>query len=291
MKKILVTGGAGFIGSNLCEELVKASENKVVSLDNYSSGLTSNHVDGVTYIAGSTSDIGSLVNFSPDIVYHLGEYARVEQSFHDLDAIRTSNVEGTFAVLEFCKQHGSKIVYAGSSTKFGDNGAGRFQSPYSLSKAANADLVRGFGQWFGLEYAITYFYNAYGPREIKTGKYATLIALFTEKMRLGEDLTVVSPGTQRRYFTHVKDIVSGLILVAEKGLGDNYGIGSNERYSVLEVAELFGGKITMIPERLGNRMEGDLVVAETLDLGWNAKYNLKRYIKTLECNSWECIGG
>ena len=286
MKKILVTGGAGFIGSHLCEELVKSGSNRVISLDNYSTGSEKNHIDRVEYISGSTVDIASHINFAPDIVYHLGEYSRVEQSFDDLELIKESNVTGTFSVLQFCREQNCKLVYAGSSTKFGDNGDGRRQSPYAYSKYVNTELVKCFNDWFDLKYAIVYFYNAYGPREIRTGKYATLISLFAERMRSGLDLTVVSPGHQSRNFTHVKDIVSGLMLVGEKGLGDGFGIGSYKDYSVLEIAKLFGGQISMLPERMGNRMTADLVVDKTLNLGWRAKYSLEEYIHRLRENEW-----
>jgi UDP-glucose 4-epimerase len=219
-KKILVTGGAGFIGSNLIEQLIKDGRYEVYSLDNYFTGKKENHIKGATYIEGHTKHIAKLIDFVPDLVYHLGEYSRVEQSFDDMPLVWEYNKQGTFAVLEFCRKHNIKIIYAGSSTKFGDGGLGRDQSPYAWTKASNTELVRNYGVWFDLKYAITYFYNVYGPREIATGPYATLIALFKEKHKKGEPFTVVAPGTQVRNFTHVDDIVRGLILVGEKGIGD-----------------------------------------------------------------------
>jgi len=286
MKKILITGGAGFIGSNLCEALATDGFNKVVSLDNYSTGSEANHVLGVEYILGETKDIHTLINFSPDIVYHLGEYSRVEQSFDDLETVWDYNKTGTFEVLQFCRKHACKIVYAGSSTKFGDGGLGRSQSPYGWTKASNTELVENFGEWFGLPYAIVYFYNAYGPREIRTGKYATLIALFAEKMRKGEPLTVVSPGEQKRNFTHVSDIISALTLVGEQGYGDEFGIGSPDAYSVLDIAKLFGGQIDMLPERRGNRMTADVITDKTQALGWTAKRSISDWVEELRQNSW-----
>lgn len=285
-KNILVTGGAGFIGSHLCEQLAKDASNRVVSLDNYSTGSEHNHVLNVRYIKGDTKDIHSLVKFSPDIVFHLGEYSRVEQSFEDLKTVWDYNKNGTFEVLQFCRKHACKIVYAGSSTKFGDGGLGRSQSPYGWTKASNTELVENFGHWFGVPYAIVYFYNAYGPREIKIGKYATLIGLFAEKMRLGEALTVVSPGEQKRNFTHVNDIIRALIIVGEQGYGDEFGIGSPESLSVLEIAKLFGGKIEMVPERRGNRMTADVLTDKTKALGWNAQHLVTEYIEELRKLSW-----
>ena len=277
MKKVLVTGGAGFIGSHLCERLHSLNYD-VYSIDNYFTGKKSNHINGVTYIEGSTSNINKLINFKPSIVYHLGEYSRVEQSFEDIDKLWSYNKDGIFAVLQFCRENNSKIVYAGSSTKFGDGGLGRSQSPYAWCKATNSELVKNYGAWFNLNFAIVYFYNVYGPREIAKGKYATLIALFKEKIKNNQKLTVVSPGTQKRNFTHVKDIIEGLIMVGEKGIGDNYGIGSPDTYSVLEIANFFNSPILMIPERPGNRMDAEIDTSKTEALGWKPKWSIKDYL-------------
>lgn len=289
MKKILVTGGAGFIGSHLCERLSLNTSNLLFSLDNYSSGSETNHVSGVEYIKGDTKEIQSLINFKPDIIFHLGEYSRVEQSFNDIEMVWDFNKTGTFEVLQFCRRHTSKLVYAGSSTKFGDGGLGRSQSPYGWTKASNTELVANFGDWFGIPYAIVYFYNVYGPREVRTGKYATLIASFADKMRRGERLTVVSPGVQRRNFTHVNDIIDALIMVGEQGLGDEFGIGNPESFSILEIANLFGGEIEMLPERRGNRMTADVVIEKTQALGWRAQHSVIDYIEELRNSNWENI--
>ncbi len=286
MNKILVTGGAGFIGSNLCQRLTKDSNNMVVSLDNYSTGNKNNHVDNVTYISGETSDISTYIEFSPDYIYHLGEYSRVEQSFSDIEEVWRSNKDGIFSVLQFCRKTGAKIIYAGSSTKFGDGGLGRTQSPYAWTKASNTELVENYGAWFNIPYAITYFYNVYGENEISTGKYATLIAIFNEKMKRGESLTVVSPGTQRRNFTHVEDIVDGLVLVGKNGYGDDFGIGCKESFTVLEIAEMFGGKIKTLPERRGNRMMSDILTSKTEKLGWQPKKSITDYIEECRGIGW-----
>jgi UDP-glucose 4-epimerase len=286
-KRILVTGGAGFVGSHLCERLAKNPDNEVYSLDNYFTGSKANHVENVTYIEGDTADIDNLITFTPDMLYHLGEYSRVEQSFDDIEKVWKYNKDGIFAVLEFVRRAGCKILYAGSSTKFGDGGLGRSASPYAWTKATNTELVMNYGAWFNVPYAITYFYNVYGPREIQTGKYATLIALFKEKMRKGEPLTIVAPGTQKRNFTHIDDIIDGLILVGENGYGDEFGIGSGEAFTIKEVAEMFGGEIEMLPERKGNRMSADVMTAKTEALGWKPKKHLKNYIDELRKNGWK----
>ena len=286
-KQILVTGGAGFVGSHLCERLAQNTSNEVYSLDNYFTGNEANHVDNVTYINGSTKDIDTLVTFSPDMVYHLGEYSRVEQSFDDIEKVWEYNKDGVFRVLEFVRKHGCKILYAGSSTKFGDGGLGRNASPYAWTKASNTELVENYGAWYNVAYAITYFYNVYGPREIQTGKYATLIALFKDKMKNKEVLTVVSPGTQKRNFTHIDDIIDGLVLVGENGYGNEFGIGSEEAFNILEVAQMYSGEIKMLPERRGNRMTAEVVSDKTKALGWKPKRKLEDYIKESEQNEWK----
>jgi UDP-glucose 4-epimerase len=279
---ILVTGGAGFIGSHLCERLAKNDSNKIFSVDNYSTGSSNNHVDNVTYIKGDTVNLEELIDFTPNFIYHLGEYSRVEQSFDDIEKVWRSNKDGIFSVLQLAKKIGAKLIYAGSSTKFGDGGLGRNQSPYAWTKASNTELVENYGRWFNLPYAITYFYNVYGGREISTGKYATLIALFAEKMKKGESLTVVSPGIQKRNFTHIDDVIDGLVLVGENGYGDDFGIGCSESFSVLEIAQMFGGEIEMLPERNGNRMTADVFTEKTKELGWSAHKSVKDYIDALK---------
>lgn len=278
-KTILVTGGAGFIGSHLCQRLAKDKSNKVISLDNYFTGTKKNHVKGVEYLKGHTKDIERHVKETPDIIYHLGEYSRVEKSFDDTALVWDLNVVGTFAVLEFCRKRNVKIVYAGSSTKFGDGGLGRDQSPYAWTKAANTELVKNYGAWFGLPHAITYFYNVYGPGEISNGPYATVIGIFKGLYRQKKPLTVVSPGTQRRNFTHVDDIISGLLLVGNDGEGDNFGIGSETSYSILDVAKMFGSKIVMLPKRQGNRLNSNIDNSKIKSLGWKPKFDLTGHIK------------
>ena len=286
MKKILVTGGAGFIGSHLCKRLAADPKNRVYCLDNYFTGSTNNHVDGVQYIEGETKNITELIDFKPEIIYHLGEYSRVEQSFDDIELVLEYNKKGTLAVLEFVRIKKCKLIYAGSSTKFMSNESGLTSSPYSWSKATNTELVKNYGDWFGIKYAITYFYNVYGPKEIEIGKYATLIALFKNKMKEGLPLTVVLPGNQKRNFTHISDIVDGLVIIGEYGYGDEFGIGSKKSYSVNEVANLFGGKIKYLTERKGNRLDSKLITKKTSELGWKPKFELKDYIEILKKNHW-----
>jgi UDP-glucose 4-epimerase len=277
-KRILVTGGAGFIGSALCRRL-QSEGHSVLSLDNYFTGSRDNHVPGVEYREGHTKDITTLVPERVDLVYHLGEYSRVEKSLTEPALVWALNKLGTFAVLEYCRATGAKIVYAGSSTKFGDGGLGRDQSPYAWAKATNTELVRNYGSWYAVPYAITYFYNVYGPGE-RAGSYGTVIEIFRQKRLADEPLTITAPGTQKRNFTHIDDIINALVLVGEKGNGDEFGIGNEESFSIREVAELFGGEIRMLPEAAGNRMGSDIDTSKTRLLGWSPTRTLPEYIRT-----------
>lgn len=281
-KLVVVTGGAGFIGSHLCERLIKDGYD-VISLDNYSTGSIVNHVPGVDYRTGHTKDIAAHISELPDLVYHLGEYARVEQSFSDVAKVLEFNQQGTAAVLEFVRVRNCKLVYAGSSTKFADAGIGRDQSPYAWTKASNTDLVRRYGDWYGISYAITYFYNVYGPRERGDSVSGTLIAIFNERYKKGEPLQVRLPGTQKRNFTHVLDIIEGLVAVGGRGEGDEYGLGNPAAYSVTEVAEMFGGLVEYLEDRPGNRSSSGVDIHRaTLELGWKPKHHLPEYIEALK---------
>jgi UDP-glucose 4-epimerase len=205
----------------------------------------------------------------------------VEISLTEPNVVWNLNTQGTFGVLEFWRSRKCKLVYAGSSTKFADGGMGRIQSPYAWTKASNTELVQNYGNWYELPYAITYFYNVYGPRERPASEYGTLIETFRRQKKLGKELTVVAPGTQKRNFTHVADIIDGLVLVGEKGIGDEFGLGAKETFSILDVAKMFGGDIQMLPERKGNRMDSILDVSKSESLGWSAKRKLSDYIQEI----------
>lgn len=283
-KTILVTGGAGFVGSHLCRRL-KEDGHTVISLDNYFTGSRDNHVPGVEYREGHTKDIEELVPETPDLVYHLGEYSRVAKSFEEPETVFDLNMVGTFAVLEFWRKRKVKLVYAGSSTKSvgprEDGTLGRDLAPYTWMKAANSELVENYARWYQLPYAITYFYNVYGPGErAGINVYGTVIETLRQEHLRGELLTISSPGTQRRSFTHVDDTVAGLVLVGEKGEGSDYGIAAKETFSLLEVAELLGGEVTMLPQTPTTRSDaGDIDTTKLEELGWKQTKNLKDYLK------------
>ncbi|MDE2071700.1 MAG: NAD-dependent epimerase/dehydratase family protein [Patescibacteria group bacterium] len=279
-KLAVVTGGAGFIGSHLCGRLVR-DRWRVISLDNYFAGSKDNHIEGVEYREGHTKHIAEHITETPDIIYHLGEYSRVEQSVLEPDLVHDLNVRGTHGVLDFWVEKKCKFVYAGSSTKFGDGGLAREATPYASTKAANTEAVVRCGEENNLPYVVTYFYNVYGPGE-RPGVYGTVIEAFKQMHLRGTPLTVTSPGTQKRNFTHVDDVVEGLILVGQKGRGDGYCLGNERSFTILEVAKLFGGDVVMLPPRPASRTESSIDTNKSTALGWRAMRSLEDYIMQVD---------
>lgn len=285
-KLYLVTGGAGFIGSNLIGRINKKDPDiRVVSIDNYFTGRKENHVSNPNneYLRGDTRDITRIWKDkgypSPKFVFHLGEYSRIVQSFEDRDILWDYNVAGTKEALEFAQKNEATLVYAGSSSKFGNNGADENLSPYAWVKAKNVELIKNWAEWFGgPRYVITYFYNVYGPGQIDTGKYASLIGIFESKYLNGLPLPVVEPGTQSRDFTHVSDIVNGILICAEKGLGDGYQLGTSREKTILDIAKMFGTEIEMIPARKGERVRGKADPTKARALGWEPRVKIEDYI-------------
>lgn len=279
-KVILVTGGAGHVGSHIIEILVKDPKTRIISLDNYFNGSTENHIAGAEYRKGHTKNIDKLVPETPDIIYHLGEYARIAPSFNEAEKVYNMNIAGTFAVVEFCrKRKVGKLVYAASSTKFAIEGNGRHQNPYSFTKATNVDLINNYGKWYDLHYAICYFYNAFGPRENGIGKYGTVIAKFEKQYLKGRPFTVVKPGTQKRNFTYVGDLARGIIQVGEKGQGDGYALNNTKGFSVIEIAKAFGGPIKYVEGYPGRTESGDSPTKARSELGWETTVDILDYIK------------
>ena len=288
-KVILVTGGAGFIGTSLIEELVKDKNNKVISLDNYFTGSKENHINGAEYREGHTKDIAKHITATPDIIYHLGEYSRVAASLEEPAVTWDLNIVGTFAVLEFWRKTKCKLVYAGSSTKFNDERVdgvqGRDLAPYTWTKAANTELVRNYSRWYNLDYATVYFYNVYGPRERAgqfDGAYGTVIATFKQSYLDGKPCDVREPGTQTRAFTHIDDTVAGILLAGEKGQGDDYGICAAETHSLLDVAKMFGCEVNMVPATKSTRSSKAVDCKKIQNLGWQQTKTLKEYIEDIK---------
>jgi UDP-glucose 4-epimerase len=282
-RTVLVTGGAGHVGSHVIEMLVGETSNRVISLDNYSNGSADNHVRGAEYRVGHTKDIDRLVPETPDLVYHLGEYARIATSFDDVATVYDYNITGTFAVAEYCRRREvGKLVYAASSTKFAIEGDGRHQSPYAFTKATNVDLLNDYGRWYDLPYAICYFYNAFGPREVGRGKYATVIAIFQDRYLRKQSMPVVMPGTQRRSFTYVKDLARGILMVGERGHGDGYALRANSSYTIREIAEAFGGPIEEVDGYSGREDVADDPTKARDELGWAPTLDVMDYIKAFK---------
>lgn len=288
-KTILVIGGAGFIGSNLIKKLVRDKNQKIISLDNYFTGSKKNHIAGVEYRQGHSKNIAKLIPEKIDLIYHLGEYSRVASSLEEPELVWDLNIAGTFSVLEFWRKQRCKLVYAGSSTKFnpaGDNGIeGRDLAPYTWMKAANSELVKNYGNWYNLKYSIVYFYNVYGPGERAgqfNGQYGTVIETFKQAYLNNKACQVRKPGTQTRAFTHVDDTVDGIILVAQKGKNDEYGICANQTHSLLEVAKMFGCKTKMLTQTKTSRSSKAFSSTKIKKLGWKQKHTLRQYIKDIK---------
>ena len=275
--KIVVTGGAGFIGTNLCKKLVELNQD-VISIDDYSTGKKENHIKGVKYIEDDCKNINKLIEI-PDLVFHLGEYSKVSPSFNDVNKILDTNMYSTSKVIEYCKNNKIKLIYAGSSTKYATDGSN--ESPYAFSKSKNTELIKNYGKWFGLEYSICYFYNNYGPyHDTCNDGWETVISIFEKQKRNKQPLTIVEPGTQRRNFTYVGDTVKGLIASSLCIENDEYQLSSEESYNMFELAELFSHEYKMVPSRPGDRFESLIDFRETYKkLNWRPKVKLKNWIK------------
>ena len=283
-KTILVTGGAGFVGSHLCERLVKDGH-RVISLDNYFTGSPDNHVEGVEYRDGHTKDVVALVPEEVDIIYHLGEYSRVAPSLEEPEVVWDLNIVGTLAVLEYWRARGCKLVYVGSSTKFAaareDNIEGKNRAPYSWAKAANTELVHNYSRWYNLSYAVAYFYNVYGPGERSGqfgGAYGTVVETFRQCRLDGTHCTINGTGDQTRAFTHVEDTVNALVLIGEKGEKDEYAICAKEIYSLLQLAEMFDLEVEFAPSTKSTRSSDADETTNLQQLGWEQKQTLNEYI-------------
>lgn len=291
MKKVLVTGGTGFVGCNLIKELLKKyPETEITVLDNYFTSDKFNHLKSkkVKYIEGNTWDIEShFESMEPfDTVFHFGEYSRIVSSFNDIEYVIKSNLYGTSKVLEMCKKWGAKLIYSASSSKFGNDGKDENLSPYSWVKAKMVELIKNYHEWFGLKYEICYFYNVYGPQQINKGDYATVIGIFERQYKNGEELTVVEPGTQSRDFTHVYDIVNGVIKTIEMNMNREWVLRSGKEYQLVDVAKMFTNNIKMLPTRKGERYSsGELKNDNTRQvLNWKPKHTLIDWVKKIKEN-------
>jgi len=285
---IVITGGAGFVGSHLVEFFLKKSKYKIISYDNYSTGSKKNHFNNkkVTYLNASTINISKVLNKRKKnikTIFHFGEFARIYQSFLKMSECIESNSIGTHAVFQFCMKNKIKLIYSATSASLGNNGEDKNLSPYAFTKAKDLELLDNLRKWFNFKFEIVYFYNVYGPRQINKGSMATVIGIFENCYKNKKPLTVVSPGTQSRRFTHIKDTIDVCYEAWRKNKNVHYSISNKKSYSILKVAKLFKTKIKLLPPRKGERFASALTDMNLSNKVYQkfGKIELKDYINSV----------
>ena len=290
-KKILITGGAGFVGTNLIRFFLKKTNYNIISIDNYSSGFKKNHLKNkrVKYIKGNTNNISKLIKKPNEIksVFHFGEFARIYQSFLKMNECIESNSIGSSSVFNFCLKNKIKLIYSATSASLGNKGNDKNLSPYAFTKAKNLELLENLKKWFNFKYEVIYFYNVYGPHQICSGKMSTVIGIFEDHYKKRKSLPVVRPGTQTRRFTHIDDTIKICYLAWKKNLCRHYSISSKKSYSIIEVAKLFKSKIKYLPKRSGERYVSALTDKNLSNKIYKyfGKISLKNYIKSFIKNN------
>jgi UDP-glucose 4-epimerase len=289
---LVVTGGAGFIGSNLISQLLKFKKFTILSIDNYSSGFVKNHINNkrVRYLRSSTKYIEDLLrNYNDKIhsIFHFGEFARIYQSFKKINECFSSNIEGSSSVFNFALKNKIKLIYSATSASLGNKGQDMNLSPYAFSKAKNLELLENLKKWFNFKYEVIYFYNVYGDRQICKGDMATVVGIFEDYFKSGKKLPVVRPGTQERRFTHVFDTIKACIFAWRKNKSKHYSIASKQSYSILELAKMFKSQIRYLPKREGERFASALTNMSLNNkiIRLSAKIKLRDYIKNFLMNN------
>ena len=284
--EIIVTGGAGFVGTNLIKLLLKKTKYKIISIDNYSTGKKNNHIKDkrVKYIIGNTKEIFKLLKSPKKIksIFHFGEFARIYQSFIKMNECLDSNSVGSNAIFNFCLKNNIKLIYSATSASLGNSGNDKNLSPYAFTKSKNLELLDNLKKWFNFKYEVIYFYNVYGPNQICKGEMSTVIGIFEDHYKRGKALPVVKPGSQSRRFTHIDDTTKICFLAWKKNLCRHYSISSKKSYSILKVAKMFKSKIKLLPKRPGERYASALINKNLSNKMYKyfGKIELKNYINS-----------
>ncbi len=286
MKKIIVvTGGAGFVGSNLITYLIKKTKFKIISIDNYSTGKKTNHIKNkrIKYINSNTKEISKILKpYKKKInsVFHFGEFARIYQSFLKMNECINSNTIGSHEVFNFCLSNKIKLIYSATSASIGNSGNDKNLSPYAFTKAKNLEILENLKRWYNFKFEIIYFYNVYGPKQIKTGSMATVIGIFEDQFSKKKPLTVVKPGSQSRRFTHITDTIKVCYYAWKKNRCRHYSISNKKSYTILQVAKMFNTKIKFLPARRGERYASALTSMHLSNRVYKlfGKVDLKNYI-------------
>jgi len=289
---IVVTGGAGFVGSNLISLLIKKTKFKIICIDNYSTGKKENHLDNqrVTYIKENTKNISTILKKIKNkiiTVFHFGEFSRIYQSFIKMNECINSNTIGSNEVFNFCLSNKIKLIYSATSASIGNKGNDKNLSPYAFTKAKNLELLENLKKWFNFKFEIVYFYNVYGPGQIKIGSMSTVIGIFEDQFKKKIPLTVVRPGTQSRRFTHILDTIEACYYAWKKNKCRHYSISHKKSYAISEVAKMFNGKIKLLPPREGERYASALTSMNLSNKVYKkyGKINLKDYVANFVKNS------